>query len=108
MENRQFFESFCGSDFMVNIRTPNVQKTETTVVLVHGFWSIPLGRKYSRLSDICELLGAPCAAYELIGHGSDISHLDHANIDILIKQLEYLLEKCFNQNAGDGDPPYNG
>lgn len=38
-------------------------------------------------------------AYELIGHGSDISHLDNLDMNILIEQLEYLIECTFNHNV---------
>lgn len=99
MEDVQFFKKFQESEFMVNIRTPRVLKTETTVVLIHGFWSLPLGRKYDSLTNICKGLGARCAAYELIGHGSDISHLDNLDMNILIEQLEYLIECTFNHNV---------
>lgn len=99
MEEIQFFEKFADSRFMVCIRTPRNLTSETTVVLVHGFWSLPLGRKYDLLSNICERLGVKCAAYELIGHGSDIARLDNMDLNVLIGQLEDLIPRVFGNDV---------
>lgn len=99
MEEIQFFEKFADSRFMVCVRTPRNATSGTTVVLVHGFWSLPLGRKYNLLSNICERLGVKCAAYELIGHGSDIARLDNMDLNVLIGQLEELIPRVFGNDV---------